>query len=109
MLMSTPSDRLSTEIAHVLFMDMVGYSRFSMEEQARLARELRTIVRGTPEFQRAEVTGELLALDTGDGMALFFFVTRSRRCNALPKSPVSRTATSACDYAWASTAVRSRA
>ncbi len=64
--------RLSTEIAHVLFLDLVGYSRVSMEEQARLGRELRALVRGTPEFQRANQHAELLSLDTGDGMALVF-------------------------------------
>ena len=53
--MNPEQHRLSAEIAHVLFMDMVDYSRGSMEEQARLAHELRTVVRGTPEFQRAEV------------------------------------------------------
>jgi class 3 adenylate cyclase len=61
------------EVAHVLFMDLVGYSRLFTEEQQRSARELRAIVRGCAEFGRAERAGRLLRLDTGDGMALVFF------------------------------------
>ncbi len=71
--MSKETNRVRTEVAHVLFMDIVGYSRMSMEEQARLAGELRTCVRDTPEFKQAESTNELIRLDTGDGMALLFF------------------------------------
>ncbi len=63
---------MRTELAHILYMDIVGYSRASMEGQARVARELRQRVREAPEFQRAEVAGELLCLDTGDGLALVF-------------------------------------
>ena len=61
--------RLAAEVAHVLFMDMVYYSRGSMEEQARVSQELRQVVRSTPEFQRARERGDLIGLDTGDGMA----------------------------------------
>lgn len=68
-----PPERLSTEVAHVLFLDIAGYSRFSMEEQARFVQELRQAVRGTQEYHRATQRGELLGLDTGDGMALIFF------------------------------------
>jgi class 3 adenylate cyclase len=64
---------MSTEMAHVLFMDTVGYTLHSMEEQSRLTRELREVVRGTAEFQRATASAELTAIDTGDGMALAFF------------------------------------
>ena len=68
-----PNNRISAEIAHVLFMDIVGYSLLSMEEQAREARTLRELVRHTAEFQRGENRGDLIRLDTGDGMALVFF------------------------------------
>ena len=71
--MTQEPSRLSTEIAHVLFLDMAGYSRLSMEEQARLTQELRAVVRGAPEFARATQRQELIGLDTGDGMALVFF------------------------------------
>ncbi len=65
--------RIAAEIAHVLFLDIVGYSLLSMEEQAREARTLREIVRHTAEFERGEARGDLIRLDTGDGMALVFF------------------------------------
>jgi len=72
-LMNPEPARLATEIAHVLFMDLVGYSRFSMEEQARQIERLRVIVRQTTAFQEGEREQDLIALDTGDGMALVFF------------------------------------
>ncbi len=66
-------DRIRVEVGHILFLDLVGYSRLSMEEQDRIARELRSLVRSAPEFERAELRGELICSDTGDGMALIFF------------------------------------
>ncbi len=71
--MAARPDRLSTEIAHILFMDLVGFSQLCMEDQARAVRELRRVVHDAPEFRRASACGELLCLDTGDGMALVFF------------------------------------
>ena len=56
---------LQLEIAHVLFMDIVGYSRRPMEEQTRLFRELHHLVPDMPEFRRALGRNELLCLDTG--------------------------------------------
>src|SRR5579884_19571 len=70
--MTDDPSRMPTEIAHVLFMDLVGYSRLSIEKQALLVGELRDLVRSTPEFQRAERRSELIIRDTGDGMALVF-------------------------------------
>jgi class 3 adenylate cyclase len=61
------------EIAHVLFMDIVGYSRLPMEEQSGLLLKLQDIVRNSSEFQRAQTEDRLLRLPTGDGMALIFF------------------------------------
>src|SRR5262245_15090457 len=61
------------ETAHVLFVDLVGFSQKAAERQAQLVRDLSTLVRGTPEFQRAEADRELITLPTGDGMALVFF------------------------------------
>jgi len=61
------------EIAHVLFMDIVAYSRLPMEQQTRLSVELQSLVRDSVEFQRAEQHDQLLRLPTGDGMALIFF------------------------------------
>jgi len=61
------------EIAHVLFLDMVGYSRLPMEAQTELLVELQAIVRTNSEFLRAQKLDQLLRLPTGDGMALIFF------------------------------------
>jgi serine/threonine protein kinase len=66
-----PSDRL--EIAHVLFLDAVGFSTLPMEEQRTLLEKLQKLVRATPHFASAEKAGDLIALPTGDGMALVFF------------------------------------
>jgi class 3 adenylate cyclase len=61
------------DIAHVLFMDLVAFSRLPMEEQPRHLADLQDLVRATPEFAQAEASGDLLPLPTGDGMALVFF------------------------------------
>jgi WD40 repeat protein len=65
--------RAEVEMAHVLFMDIVGYSKPPMSKQPQLLEQLQTVVRGTPEFQRAQRADQLLRLPTGDGMALVFF------------------------------------
>src|SRR5262245_22121755 len=61
------------EIAHVLFMDLVGYARLSLDEQLQRFRELQELVRRQPEVHDAEAGSDLLCLPTGDGMALVFF------------------------------------
>jgi TolB-like protein/Flp pilus assembly protein TadD len=61
------------EIAHVLFMDIVGYSKLLTDQQRELLNELNKIVRETPQFKQAEAAGKLIRLPTGDGMALVFF------------------------------------
>jgi serine/threonine protein kinase/tetratricopeptide (TPR) repeat protein len=61
------------EMAHVLFIDIVGYSRLPMDEQETALRYLQDAVRGTSEFTKAEHTKQLIRLPTGDGMALLFF------------------------------------
>jgi serine/threonine protein kinase len=70
---SVDSTRPTLVMAHVLFMDLVGYSKAPMDEQARLLERLQEIVRGANEFRRAQATNRLLSLPTGDGMALVFF------------------------------------
>lgn len=67
------ASRLPSEVAHVLFLDIVGFSRSSMEEQAREVQDLREVVRSTPEYIRAKARNDLIGIDTGDGMALVFF------------------------------------
>src|SRR5947208_2173894 len=60
------------QIGHVLFIDIVGYSRLLVNEQSGLVRELNERVSGTREFREAEAEGKLIRLPTGDGMALVF-------------------------------------
>jgi TolB-like protein/Flp pilus assembly protein TadD len=63
------------EIAHVLFMDIVGFSKSLINEQSEMLRQLNQIVKDTSQVKAAEVTGQLVRLPTGDGMALAFFTT----------------------------------
>src|SRR5438034_4106483 len=60
------------QIGHVLFIDIVGYSKLLVNEQAGLLRERHQLVSGTREFREAEAEGKLIRLPTGDGMALVF-------------------------------------
>jgi TolB-like protein/class 3 adenylate cyclase/Flp pilus assembly protein TadD len=64
---------LQLEIAHVLLIDVVGYSKLLVNEQIELLHELNRIVRGSDCFRAAEAGGKLIRLPTGDGMALLFF------------------------------------
>ena len=70
----TKSD-LRLEIAHVLFIDIVGYSKLLINEQQESIQELNEIVRGTEAFRAAETAGQLTRIPTGDGMALVFSTT----------------------------------
>src|SRR6266567_4160660 len=63
------------EIAHVLFMDIVGFSKSLINEQSEMLRQLNQIVRDTGQVRAAETAGKLIRLPTGDGMALAFFTT----------------------------------
>ena len=60
------------EIGHVLFIDIVGYSRLLITEQRDQIQKLKAIVRGTEQFRLADAEGKLLRLPTGDGGALVF-------------------------------------
>src|SRR5437773_5389528 len=64
--------KLRLEIAHVLFIDIVGYSKLRTTEQSAQIEKLRMIARGTDQFRTAEAEGKLLRLPTGDGGALVF-------------------------------------
>ncbi len=67
-----PSPQLRREIGHVLFLDIVGYSKLLIGEQSQQLQTLKGIVRGTEQFRVAEAEGKLLRLPTGDGGALVF-------------------------------------
>ena len=60
------------EIGHVLFIDIVGYSKLMINEQSEQIQTLKEIVRGTEQVRLAEGEGKLLRLPTGDGGALVF-------------------------------------
>jgi tetratricopeptide (TPR) repeat protein len=77
--MSAPSD-VKFEIGHVLFLDIVGYSKLLINEQSEQIQKLKQIVRATEQFRLAEAEGKLLRLPTGDGGALVFRTT--------PEAPV---------------------
>src|SRR5436853_6976141 len=68
------------EIAHVLFVDTVGYSKLLMNEQRQVMAQLSQVVRSSETFRRAESAVKLIRLPTGDGMALIF--------SASPETPL---------------------
>src|ERR671922_2251818 len=68
------------EIGHVLFMDIVGFSKLLVDEQSDCSDRLNQIVRRTSQFRAAEAEGKLIRLPTGDGMVLVFFTS--------PEAPV---------------------
>jgi len=64
---------IQLEIAHVLFIDIVGYSKLSINDQHAAVEELNQIVRASEQFQRAEAASRLTRIPTGDGMVLAFY------------------------------------
>src|SRR6185437_14101870 len=72
--------KVRLEIAHVLFIDIVGYSKLSIDDQRRAVERLNNAVQSTAAFQQAEATARLTKIPTGDGMALVFYDS--------PESPV---------------------
>src|SRR5438445_4242075 len=77
---SEHSSEVKFEIGHVLFIDIVGYSKLLINEQSEQIQKLKEIVRGTEQFRLANAEGKLLRLPTGDGGALVFRTT--------PEAPV---------------------
>src|SRR5256884_8142578 len=66
---------IQLEIAHVLFIDIVGYSKLSINDQHAAVEELNRIVRASEQFQRAEAANRLIRIPTGDGMVLVFYTS----------------------------------
>src|SRR5437667_4631069 len=66
---------IQLEIAHVLFIDIVGYSKLSISDQHAAVEELTRIVRASEQFQRAEAASRLTRIPTGYEMALAFYTT----------------------------------
>jgi hypothetical protein len=73
--MPEPRPDLRLEIAHILFIDIVGYSKLLINEQDELLQKLNEIVRGAKSFQNADKISKLIRIPTGDGMALVFSTT----------------------------------
>src|SRR5690242_21876449 len=67
-----PDNQVALEIGHVLFVDIVGYTKLLIHEQLEHLEKLREIARGTPTFRAAQAEGKLMRLPTGDGGALVF-------------------------------------
>src|SRR5438552_14175519 len=66
---------IALEIAHILFVDIVGYSKLSINEQRAAIDELNEVVRNSEELQKAEAAARLIKIPTGDGMALVFYAS----------------------------------
>lgn len=75
--MADPNQDLHLEIAHVLFIDVVGYSKLLTDDQREIQQQLNQVVRGTSQFLAAEAEGKLVRLPTGDGMALVFHTNQA--------------------------------
>jgi hypothetical protein len=94
------------EVGHVLFIDLVGYSKFSINEQHAAVEQLNRIVRASEQFQQAETASRLLKIPTGDGMALVFYTSRRRLCNARSRLVAHSSNIHGCKFGWEFTAVR---
>jgi TolB-like protein/class 3 adenylate cyclase len=66
---------IQLEIAHVLFIDIVGYSKLSINEQRAAVDELTKVVRSSDQYQKAEAAARLIKIPTGDGMGLVFYTS----------------------------------
>jgi TolB-like protein/class 3 adenylate cyclase len=66
---------IELEIAHVLFIDIVGYSKLSISDQHAAIEELNQVVRASEQFRRAEAADRLIKIPTGDGIALVFYTS----------------------------------
>src|SRR5438874_9707186 len=69
------SKQIALEIAHVLFIDIVGYSKRSINEQRAAVDELNEVVRASEQFEKAEAAARLIKIPTGDGVALVFYTS----------------------------------
>src|SRR5438876_8552735 len=66
---------IQLEIAHVLFVDIVGYSKLSINQQRAVVNELTEVVSASDQFQKAEAAARLIKIPTGDGIALVFYTS----------------------------------
>src|SRR5205809_7769892 len=73
------SDQLQPDadlaIAHVLFIDIVAYSKLAIDQQKEVVQQLNRYVRDSEQVRRADTAGKLIRIPTGDGVALAFFTS----------------------------------
>jgi TolB-like protein/Tfp pilus assembly protein PilF len=70
---ASQKSQLHLETAHILFLDVVGYSKLLVNEQREVLQQLNEVVRAAPQFRQSNADGKLIRIATGDGMALVFF------------------------------------
>ena len=79
------SDQLQPDadlaIAHVLFIDIVAYSKLAIDQQKEAVQQLNQCVRESEQFRRADAAGKLIRIPTGDGVALAFFTSPDAACS----------------------------
>ena len=80
---------IELEIAHVLFIDIVGYSKLSINDQHAAVEELNRVVRASEQFQRAEAASRLIKIPTGDGIALVFYTSPEAPAQCAVDSPLA--------------------
>ncbi len=83
--MAEVKKEIQLEIGHVLFVDIVGYSKLLINEQRALLDTLNQIIRSTNEFREAETAGRLIKIPTGDGMALVFYTSPETLAHGYPQ------------------------
>src|SRR5438094_9653175 len=70
-----PQPDADLAIAHVLFIDIVAYSKLAIDQQKEAVEQLNQHVRDSEQFRRADTAGKLIRIPTGDGIALAFFTS----------------------------------
>jgi hypothetical protein len=104
---SENSAAVKFEIGHVLFIDIVGYSKLLITEQSNQIQTLKEIVRGTEQVRIAEAEGKLLRLPTGDGGALVFRTSpETPVLCALEVAKALKKIIPSCGSGWVFTAAR---
>ena len=98
---------LHLEIAHVLFIDVVGYSKLLVNEQRAVIEELNQLVRRTPQVRKSDAAAKLIRIPAGDGMALVFFQTPEEPVQCAMEIAKALKSHPAFGYAWACTVGRS--
>ncbi len=97
---------IQLEIAHVLFIDIVGYSKLSINDQRAAIDELTQVVRTSEQFQNAEAAGRLIKIPPVTAWRWFFTRARKSQWNARSRSVALLKNTRVYNFEWECTAVR---